>query len=630
MSAQLEVLERLVSLDDAMRLGLESRGYHILGKVGEGQTSHATRVEIRGEGLTRTAIAKTPKRIIDSNSVRTLANITSKDRSQHEASILSGIRHPHVIGVYDAFVIDGRTVIVEEDYDAISLEDLVLMNGPIKDARKFEEIFRGVISGLKNMYDSHRLLHRDIKPSNILVGKGTSHAKITDLQNAGRRNEMATSPLPTWGGTAYTTPKLLNPVLEGNPINADFQSEIYALGATMYFALTGEHLFDRELTTGESNHKIIIDGKEMSVILKENDEIIESIDFKKHDKYVCKKLRKVPRKLRELLKDCLLVEEFRGSPNYYNIEEKFNDATRKSWINWGPVKRNTPLFAGVAGGIIGLMVGGYWINYLNKTSPPIRPSISELIGSTDFTQADIEYLQHEIDEEAIDSLESHFKDIKERLTSVEKEEQKILGEDNIHLLRATQVARMSKRLSTSMILSIMMEDQEKVEEHYGDKRFFPGGVPKKFATEFSGTRWTGTYHGMPESDFSDNQKMYYGIQYLKRCIGTPDTPIVDVFANYFVPANQIDHAQWATLSGDYFPTATIQEDSTIKRKLGYGYALHDIEKNLIERAMALYIITDNNGEIHTSLINSDGSIDREALNLPPKEKAQSLPGWGEP
>jgi hypothetical protein len=636
MSAQPKALEILVSLDDAMRFGLESRGYKVLGSVGEGQTSHALRVEIKGEELDRTAIAKIPKQVIDGSSVRTQANLATVDRTENEATVLSNLRHSHIIGIYDTLLVGEKRVILEEDYNAISLEELVRMNGAITDPRAFEGIFRGVISGLKYLREEKGLIHRDIKPSNILVGKGTSHAKITDLQNAGSEYEESQSPLPTWGGTAYTLPKLLNGALDGNFKCANFRSEKYALGATMYFALTGEHLFNRKLAQGESQRTIEIDGKDIGVILLEDGVEIKKIDAKKHDKYVKQKLRKIPRRLKSLLKDCLLVNKKSETTvsEYSSLEDMFDDATRRRWINWGPVARNVAATVGVAGVVIGLIVGGYWTSYFKKTSPPIEPTVAQLLLAEDFTDADIRYLQSDVNSQALEILQAYFTDIKKRFPEIEDAKANLLRTHSYDRANYAYQNKMSRRLSFSLLRAVAMQDEDSLEEEYRNKRYVVGGVPKDFVHK-NMSPTMGSRGGMVRI-VQDYTKLSMAVRYLKLCMGEPDAQVVDVYARYFTSKEDRYGAMLGAKSPEYFPTTILERGGEVLRREGYGTVstLSETQRDLINRSYALYLITDARGIVHLDLINNDGSLDPEKLDIPFQTPIghfiKEAGGWGFP
>ena len=269
-------------LDEKIEAMLQDRGYTIVRKVGEGNTRDVFEVEYRSGSLVKRRIAKIPKKEIDKSSVTTLINFSKGDLDEREVIALNKARHQNVIEIYDAFKLGDRTVTIEEYYDAISLEELVKMTGPIKDPAIFRKIFSQIAEGLRYLHVDERLLHRDIKPSNILVGKGDNFVKISDLQNAGKLDEIAETMLPTRGGTAYTHPEILNALMNGEETRCSLASEFYALGATMYYALTGKQLFDRKLLSDRLGRIITINGEGINVLLTEDGTPVEKIDIQQH------------------------------------------------------------------------------------------------------------------------------------------------------------------------------------------------------------------------------------------------------------------------------------------------------------------------------------------------------------
>ncbi|MSR86476.1 hypothetical protein EXS74_03720, partial [Candidatus Woesearchaeota archaeon] len=284
--------DQVVSLGDftAELAILNERGYKILEPLGEGQTRAAYKVLYTNGLVQKLRVLKLPKREVDPNSVTTRINLQSGDPNEREVLTLNQIRNPHIIEVYEAFPVPrGGIATVEEWYDALSLEDLVRLSGPLSEDQ-FRTVFSQTIDGFQFLFEKEGIYHRDIKPSNILVGRRDSFVKITDLQNAVKIREVRDRMLPTRGGTAYTDPRILNALMTEVESSCDLQSEFYALGATMYFALTGEHLFDRSLVPREGGKKILLGKDILEIALQEDGQDLPFIDQIKHDQAVKKKL----------------------------------------------------------------------------------------------------------------------------------------------------------------------------------------------------------------------------------------------------------------------------------------------------------------------------------------------------
>ena len=154
-----------------------------------------------------------------------------------EAKITAAISHPHVVRVYTVGQAFQRFFIAMELVPGDSLEKKMFDNGalPENDVLKWG---REVCEGL-NAANEAGLIHRDIKPGNILFD-AEGYVKIVDFGLA----------LVTQGGKAqadeiWATPYYVPPeTLDG--LEEDFRSDIYALGASLYHALSGKAPFNNE------------------------------------------------------------------------------------------------------------------------------------------------------------------------------------------------------------------------------------------------------------------------------------------------------------------------------------------------------------------------------------------------
>src|SRR3989338_567443 len=271
-------------IDERTESLLQERGYTIIRKLGEGNTRDVFEVEYKSGSLVKRRVAKIPKKEIDMTSPTTRINLSKGDLDEREVLALNKTRNQNIIEIYDAFKEGERTVTIEEYYDAVSLEELVTMSGPIRDPEKFRKIFSQIIAGLKYLHLEEKLLHRDIKPSNILVGKHDNLVKISDLQNVGKIGSIEELMLPTRGGTAYTHPEILNAFMEGKESRCTIETEMYALGATMYYAQIGKQLFDRQLVSDASGKIMKIAGEIDHILLTEDGTPMYKIDIKKHER----------------------------------------------------------------------------------------------------------------------------------------------------------------------------------------------------------------------------------------------------------------------------------------------------------------------------------------------------------
>jgi serine/threonine protein kinase len=157
-------------------------------------------------------------------------------RARAEATVLSRLRHPNVVQVFDAGVSeDGAFIyIVMEKLEGRPLRELLYALGALS-------VPEALLIGAQvcdAVEAAHRLgvIHRDLKPENIFVERG-NHAIVLDFGIAKFLGAgYATTAKHRWQGTAlYMSPEHL----QGK--NVSPRSDIYALGTMLYEALAGGH-----------------------------------------------------------------------------------------------------------------------------------------------------------------------------------------------------------------------------------------------------------------------------------------------------------------------------------------------------------------------------------------------------
>ena len=161
------------------------------------------------------------------------------ERFNSEARAVSRLQHPNIIACFDAGrarsaspTNPARDFFVMELIPGRDLFDLVRDSGPLA-PRVACDVFRQIADALS---EAHRLglIHRDIKPSNILVTPDWK-AKVLDFGLARVPNRNMTVPGSLLGTVGYMAPEQVQ-----DPTQIDARADLFALGATMYWALTGE------------------------------------------------------------------------------------------------------------------------------------------------------------------------------------------------------------------------------------------------------------------------------------------------------------------------------------------------------------------------------------------------------
>jgi serine/threonine-protein kinase len=220
--------------------GFFQKQYRILDELGRG-----------GMGRVFKAEHNTMKRVV---ALKVLSpKVFEKDRAHQlfarEMQAASKLNHPNVVTAFDADEVNGRFFLVLEYVNGPNLDQLVRQKGPLPVGQACDFVRQAAL-GLEA---AHRLgmVHRDIKPANLLLQHGDDDGqnqfgvvKISDFGLA-RINEPE-SPTAERPGTILAkantvmgTPDYLSPEQARDLHKTDIRSDLYSLGCTFYFLLTG-------------------------------------------------------------------------------------------------------------------------------------------------------------------------------------------------------------------------------------------------------------------------------------------------------------------------------------------------------------------------------------------------------
>jgi serine/threonine-protein kinase len=164
------------------------------------------------------------------------------ERFEREIQSTARLDHPHVVRILDwGATDDGIWYYAMEILDGVDLARLVEDRGPLEPTLAV----RLTVQAARALGAAHRagIVHRDVKPANLFVVERDSCTEIKVLDFGVAR--VHGNPAITRTGARVGTPSFMSPeVLAGAEANE--QSDVWSLAATLHFAVTGKRLRDVE------------------------------------------------------------------------------------------------------------------------------------------------------------------------------------------------------------------------------------------------------------------------------------------------------------------------------------------------------------------------------------------------
>jgi len=215
--------------------------YRLLERIGEGGMGQVFKA--RHEHLHRIVALKVIRR-------DRLSDPLALDRFRREARAAAQLSHPNIVTVYDASQAGGTQYLAMEYVDGTDLAKMVKDSGPLA-IRRACDYARQAACGLAHAHE-RGLIHRDIKPHNLLVTSAQDlesaewgTVKILDMGLA--RSQIsengAGDPALTRADSLLGTPDYMAPEQAKHSRAADARSDLYSLGCTLFFLLTGRPPF---------------------------------------------------------------------------------------------------------------------------------------------------------------------------------------------------------------------------------------------------------------------------------------------------------------------------------------------------------------------------------------------------
>jgi len=170
-----------------------------------------------------------------------------------EARTVAALDHPNIVRAYDIDQAGNLHFLVMEYVDGANFQDIVKPEAPLFFTRAAHYISQAA-EGLQQAHELG-LVHRDIKPGNLLLSR-QGVVKILDMGLAcfARRTRQGSAELNGHSKRVVGTDDYLAPEQVVDSDDVDIRADIYGLGATLYFMLTGQPPFGE---VNLSHHKLI-------------------------------------------------------------------------------------------------------------------------------------------------------------------------------------------------------------------------------------------------------------------------------------------------------------------------------------------------------------------------------------
>ncbi len=163
----------------------------------------------------------------------------SKERFLREIQSAAMLDHPYVVKMHTAMELGDLMVLVMEYVEGVDLDRLVRTSGPLPVATACLYAHQ-VALGLQHAADKG-MAHRDVKPQNLILTRDGDKpvVKVLDFGLAKVRSEKGVELELTGEGRMLGTPHYIAPEQILDAAHADTRADIYGLGCTLYYLLTG-------------------------------------------------------------------------------------------------------------------------------------------------------------------------------------------------------------------------------------------------------------------------------------------------------------------------------------------------------------------------------------------------------
>jgi serine/threonine protein kinase len=161
------------------------------------------------------------------------------DRFHREIRSAANLHHNNIVTAYAALRFDEGLVLAMEYVEGHDLARMVKVKGQLPVAHSCNYIHQAA-NGLQHAYE-RGMVHRDIKPANLILASSGKNAivKVLDFGLAKVTSEGRIDGSLTREGQMLGTPDFISPEQIRDAQSADTRADIYSLGCTLYYLLTG-------------------------------------------------------------------------------------------------------------------------------------------------------------------------------------------------------------------------------------------------------------------------------------------------------------------------------------------------------------------------------------------------------
>jgi eukaryotic-like serine/threonine-protein kinase len=169
-------------------------------------------------------------------------------RAMREARLTARLHHPNAVPVYDIVDHEARPCLVMQYVPSTSLQQLVRDKGalPVGECARIGSEIASALAAAHAV----GIVHRDVKPGNVLITEDGT-AKITDFGISHALDDITVTSTGMVSGTpAYLAPEV------ARGADSSFASDVFSLGATLYFAVEGTPPFGTGANPMATLHRV--------------------------------------------------------------------------------------------------------------------------------------------------------------------------------------------------------------------------------------------------------------------------------------------------------------------------------------------------------------------------------------